>query len=129
MRVLIVDDHVLLRRSVRALLTDRIDGVVVDEAANGEDAIRRVAGEPWDVVLLDLSLGRARGFDTLRAIRSARAGVAVVVMSMHPEEQYGAAARAAGAAAYIVKGSAPDAIIQAIRAAGGQAGEPGTRLS
>jgi len=129
MRVLIVDDHVLLRRSVRALLTDRIDGVVVDEAANGEDAIRRVGAEPWDVVLLDLSLGRARGFDTLRAIRSARAGVAVVVMSMHPEEQYGAAARAAGAAAYIVKGSAPDAIVQAIRAAGGHAGESGPQLS
>jgi DNA-binding NarL/FixJ family response regulator len=125
MRVLIVDDHVLLRRSVRALLTDRIEGVVVDEAANGEDAIRRVGAEPWDVVLLDLSLGRARGFDTLRAIRSARVGVTVVVMSMHPEEQYGAAARAAGAAAYIVKGSPPDAIVQAIRAAGG----PGTSFS
>jgi len=119
MRVLIVDDHVLLRRSVRALLTDRIDGVVVDEAASGEDAIRRVAGEPWDVVLLDLSLGSARGFDTLRAIRSARASVAVVVMSMHPEEQYGAAAKAAGATAYIVKGAPPDAIVQAIQGAGG----------
>jgi two-component system invasion response regulator UvrY len=117
MRVLIVDDHVLLRRSVRALLTDRIDGVVVDEAANGEDAVRRVAAEPFDVVLLDLSLGRARGFDTLRAIRGARTGVSVLVMSMHPEEQYGAAARAAGAAAYIVKGSPPDAIVQAIRSA------------
>ena len=118
-RVLIVDDHELLRRAVRELLTKGLGdaGVAPDvgEAVTADEAVRRVQEEAWDVVVLDLALGSQRGLDTLRRIKQARPAVPVLVMSMHPEEQYGAAARAAGAAGYLVKGSSPDEILAAVR--------------
>jgi two-component system, NarL family, invasion response regulator UvrY len=116
-RVLIVDDHEALRRAVRDVLTTGLRDVEVHEAVTADEAVRRVEDETWDVVLLDLALGSKRGFDTLRRIKQARADLAVLVMSMHPEEQYGAAARAAGAAGYLTKGASPDTIVAAVRKA------------
>ncbi len=118
-RVLIVDDHELLRRAVRDVLTNGLRDVDVHEAVTADEAVRCVEEKAWDVVLLDLALGDKRGFDTLRRIKHVRADVAVLVISMHPEEQYGAAARAAGAAGYLTKGASPAAIVAAVRKAAG----------
>ena len=122
MRVLIVDDHERVRRGVRDAL-DRVLGEgVFGEAGGAAEALQRVEQEPWDVVLLDLSLPDRSGMDTLKELRRRRPAVPVLVMSMHPESQYGPAARAAGAAGYLPKGSAPETIAAAVRSAVSGAG-------
>lgn len=116
-RILIVDDHEALRRALRDVLFDRLEGAEIDETGDPDEAIRRVEGESWQLVLLDLSLGGRRGLDILRRLRQLRPGLPVLVMSMHPEEEYAPAARAAGAAGYLMKGASPDAIATAVKAA------------
>jgi two-component system, NarL family, invasion response regulator UvrY len=116
-RVLIVDDHERVRRGVREALDRTLEQAVFGEAGGAAEALRQVEQEPWDVVLLDLSLPDRSGMDTLRELRRLRPGLPVLVMSMHPEGQYAAAALAAGAAAYLPKGSDPEVIAAAVRGA------------
>lgn len=116
-RVLIVDDSAEVRRSVREVLSDALRDLVVEEAADAAGALALVEREVWDVVLLDLSLPDRRGMDALRDIRRLRPGLPVLVMSLHAEAEYGAAARAAGAAGYVAKGSAPETIARAVEGA------------
>jgi two-component system invasion response regulator UvrY len=117
MRVLIVDDHAPVRRGVREALDRTLGQGVFGEAGGAAEALRLVEQEPWDVVLLDLSLPDRNGMETLQELRRLRPAVPVLVMSMHPESQYGPAARAAGAAAYLPKGSDPETIAAAVRQA------------
>jgi len=119
MRVLIVDDHERVRRGVREALERTLGGGSFGEADSAAEALRRAEAEPWDVVLLDVSLPDRGGLEALRDLRRVRPALPVLVMSMHPEEQYGPAARAAGAAGYLPKGSDPEAIASAVRAAVG----------
>jgi DNA-binding NarL/FixJ family response regulator len=114
-RVLIVDDHQRVRRSVREALGRSLAGSVFGEAGGRVEALDLMAREPWDVVLLDLSLPDGNGVETLRQLRDLRPAVPVLVMSMHPEAQYGPAVRAAGAAGYLAKGSDPELLAAAVR--------------
>jgi DNA-binding NarL/FixJ family response regulator len=116
-RVLIVDDHQRLRRSVRDALDRALAGGVFGEAGGRAEALDLVSQQAWDLVLLDLSLPDGNGMETLREIRSLRPAVPVLVMSMHPESQYGPAALAAGAAGYLPKGADPEALTAAVRQA------------
>jgi two-component system invasion response regulator UvrY len=113
-RILIVDDHSELRRVMRELLTDRVSDVEIGEAADGDEACRLVARDPWHLVLLDLSLGSQRGLDTLRRLKQIRSEVPVLIMSLHPEDKYRPAALALGAAGYLMKGADPGAIVSAV---------------
>jgi signal transduction histidine kinase len=117
MRVLIVDDHAMVRRSVRESLERALGPGEFGEAGGAAEGLRLVREQPWEVVLLDLSLPDGRGLETLREIRALRPGLPVLVMSMHPEKEYGPAARAAGAADYLMKGSDPQVIAAAVRSA------------
>jgi two-component system invasion response regulator UvrY len=114
-RILVVDDSVALRGSVCALLAQEFPGAIVGEAAGALPAFALVAEEPWDLVLLDLSLPDRRGVEVLRELRTLRPDLPVVVMSLHGESEYGAAMRAAGAVDYISKGSSAQSIAAAIR--------------
>jgi len=120
MRVLIVDDHERVRRGVREALARTLGEGEFGEAGTAAQALRQAEEQPWDVVLLDLSLPDGSGMETLRALRQLRPALPVLVMSMHPESQYGPMARAAGAAGYLPKGSDPEAIAAAVRGALGQ---------
>ena len=113
-RILLVDDSEPVRRSVRAVLADAVSDLAVGEAGRAAEALELVAGEPWDVVLLDLSLPDRNGMETLREIRRLRPALPVLVMSFHAEAEYAAAARAAGAAGYVSKGSAAGVIAAAV---------------
>jgi two-component system, NarL family, invasion response regulator UvrY len=117
MRVLIVDNHRELRRSIRGVLTDAFEGAVFGEAENAAQALRLAQSELWDAVILDLSLPDAHGLETLKQLRQLRPALPVLVMSMHPESHYGPSARAAGACAYLVKGSDAAEIVTAVRQA------------
>ena len=113
-RILLVDDHAEVRRAARAVLAGVIADLAVEEANSAASALALVAREAWDLVLLDLSLPDRGGLDTLREIRRLRPALPVVVMSFNPEVEYAAAARAAGAAAYVAKGSSSEVIASVI---------------
>ncbi|HEY6476208.1 MAG TPA: response regulator [Polyangia bacterium] len=121
MRVLLVDDSDAIRASLRDLLCDALPGVMVSEAAAAAPALAAIGREPWDLVMLDLSLPDRRGIQTLREIRALAPALPVVVMSLHPEAEYRAAMRASGATDYVSKGSPAPEIAAVVRAALGLA--------
>jgi two-component system invasion response regulator UvrY len=112
-RVLIVDDHAVLRRGVRELLFEAHPAATVCEVDNCEDAIAEVGRTSWDVVILDLSLGGHDGFDVLRACREQ----VVVVLSAYEEEHYALRALRGGARGYVTKRCAAVELIAAVRKA------------
>jgi len=114
-RILLVDDSDDVRRSMHAVLADAISDATVGEASDAAQALAALAGGPWDVVLLDLSLPDRSGLETLREIRRRWTTLPVVVMSFHSEIEYAGVTRAAGAAGYVAKGSSSEIIAAAVR--------------
>jgi two-component system invasion response regulator UvrY len=120
-RVFIVDDHNLFRAGLRQILAKQADVRVVGEAGNGTDAMAGIREGGADVVLLDLTMPGVSGLEILGSIKLAWPHAGVLVLSMHPEDQYAARVLKAGAAGYLTKESAAEELIAAIRkvAAGG----------
>ena len=114
-RILVADDHAIVREGVKQILGDVMDMVVKAEAAHGQEALDMVAHEHYDVVLLDITMPGRNGLETLKDIKDLRPGLPVLILSMHPEEQYAVRALRAGASGYLTKASAPDELIDAIR--------------
>ncbi|MEO8502678.1 MAG: response regulator transcription factor [Acidobacteriota bacterium] len=114
-RVLIVDDHRILREGLRRILSEARDMEFAGEASTGEEALAAIKQTRPDVVLLDLSMPRQGGLETLRDLRRLHPAIHVLVLSMHSEEQFGPRVLAAGAAGYLTKESAPDLLLQAVR--------------
>lgn len=112
-RILLVDDHAVVRRGVRAILEDRLAGIEVSEASNGEEALARLDGT-LDVVVLDLSMPGRSGFDLLGEIRHREPKVPVLIMSLHAEDQYALRALRAGASGYLTKSAAPEQLVMAV---------------
>lgn len=112
-RILLVDDHVVVRRGVRAILEDNFPGVVVAEAGNGADALAALA-ETFDAIVLDLSMPGRNGFDLLHEIKHRHPKLPVLIMSLHGEEQFAVRALRAGAAGYLTKSAAPEQLVTAI---------------
>jgi DNA-binding NarL/FixJ family response regulator len=99
------------------MLAELLGDVNLGEAADAASALATVGQEPWDLVLLDLSLPDRNGIDTLRQIHRMRPALPVLVMSFNVQAEYAAATRAAGAVGYVAKGSSSDAIASAVRSA------------
>ncbi len=114
-RVLIGDDHTLVRKGLRQLIEDTPDIVVVDEAASGNEVLNKIASRDYDVVLLDITMPGRDGLDVLKQIKSENPDLAVLILSMHPEELYAVRALRTGASGYLTKESVPDELINAIR--------------
>ena len=114
-RVLIVDDHRILREGLRRVLAEAREIVFAGEASTGEEALAMIKSTRPDVVLLDLTMPRQGGLETLRELRRLHPTVHVLVLSMHSEEQFGPRVLAAGAAGYLTKESAPELLLQAIQ--------------
>lgn len=114
MKILIVDDHALVRAGTRLLLLEGVDGVVCDEAGTGSEAMRKALDNDYDVVLLDLRLPDISGFEVLKGIRRQKPRLPIIVVSMHEEEQYAVKAYHMGADGYVSKGSAPSELIHAV---------------
>jgi two-component system invasion response regulator UvrY len=114
-RVLIVDDHAILRRGLRALLADAFHGAAFGEASNAEQALEQLGEKEWDVALLDITLPGKGGLDLLKEFKDKRPKLPVLVLSVHPEDQFALRALKAGAEGYMTKESAPEELVQAIR--------------
>jgi two-component system, NarL family, invasion response regulator UvrY len=113
--VLIADDHALIRKGLKQLLDDTDDMRVIGEAENGMQAIRMVEEAAYDVVLLDISMPDKHGVEVLKQIKINQPQLPVLMLSMHPEEQYALRSMKAGAAGYLNKQSAPLQLVTAIR--------------
>jgi DNA-binding NarL/FixJ family response regulator len=121
-RTLLVDDHKIMRQGLAQILSETADIEVVAEASNGREALELVRSRALDVVVLDVSMPEMDGFSTLQALKHEHPKLAVLVLSMYPEEQYAIRFLRAGAAGYLTKESASDELIEAIRkvASGGR---------
>ena len=116
-RVLIADDHAVVRQGLKQILADTDDMVVVDEATNGAEVLERLRSGGVDIVVLDLSMPGISGLDVIRQIRKEYPKVAVLVLSVHTEEQYAVRVMKVGASGYVTKASAPDELVKALRCA------------
>ena len=114
-RVLIADDHAVVREGVKRILAEAADLVIAGEASHGQEILAKVATEAWDVVLLDISMPGRNGLEVLQQLRHLRPTLPVLVFSMHPENQYAVRAFQAGAAGYLTKDSIPQELVTAIR--------------
>jgi len=113
-RLIIADDHTLVRKGLKQLILESPDVSVVDEAKDGLEAVNKVRDNDYDMVLLDISLPGRSGLDALKQIKSYKPDLPVLMLSMHPEEQYAVRSIRAGASGYLTKESAPDELIAAI---------------
>jgi two-component system invasion response regulator UvrY len=114
-RVLIADDHAILRGGLREILDRELDGVVCGEAEDAHQLLDAVRSDHWDVVILDISMPGRSGLDVIRDLKTLRPDLPVLVLSMHAEDRYGRRMLKAGASGYLNKESAPDELIKAVR--------------
>lgn len=114
-RLLIVDDHPLVRRGIVEVLAEAFPGGSIAEASDGAEALQAVYDGIWDLVVLDLSLPGRTGLDVLKEIKDARPRLPILVLSTYPEQQFATRALRAGASGYLNKGSPPDVLLSAVR--------------
>jgi DNA-binding NarL/FixJ family response regulator len=121
-KVLVCDDHVVVRRGLRQILAETPDIMVGGEAGTAADVLRLVRQESWSVVVLDINFPGASGMDLLSQIHKERPSLPVLVLTVYSEEQYAVRAIKAGAAGFLTKESAPEKLIEAVRkvASGGR---------
>ena len=115
LRILIVDDHPIVRQGLRQTLADATDVGEIGEAANGQQALDLVRQSDWDAVVLDIGLPGRGGLDILKDIKHERPRLPVLILSMHPEDQYAIRALRAGAGGYLTKEAATEKLVDAIR--------------
>lgn len=121
LRVLLVDDHPIVRHGIRQILTDRLRAVV-GEADSAGSALAEIRGGPWDVVVLDITMPGQSGFDLLKQVHLEQPALPILVLSMHPAAQFARRALGAGALGYLTKDSAPTELVEAIEQV--QSGRP-----
>ena len=114
-RILVADDHAIVREGLKQILADVGDMTVCDEAASGAETLAKIRKREYDVVLQDISMPGRSGLEVLKDIKAEHPKQPVLILSMHAEEQYAVRALRAGASGYLTKASAPDELIGAIR--------------
>ena len=115
LRIIIADDHAVVRQGLKQIVAETSDMVVAGEADNGQELLDKIKVEDYDVVILDITMPVRNGMDVLKQLRSERPRLPVLILSIHSEEQYASRALRAGASGYLTKESAPDELIAAIR--------------
>ncbi len=115
MKVWIVDDHAAVRRGLQTIVQEEFPDAEVFGAADSRAVVELVQSHQWDVVLCDINLPGRNGIEVLKEIKFTQPSVPVLMLSMHPEEQFAVRALKAGASGYITKNSEPEDIIAAVR--------------
>jgi two-component system invasion response regulator UvrY len=115
MRVLIVDDHAIVRRGLRALLSDEFQGAAFGEASDARQALEQLRNREWDFALIDITLPGKSGLDLLKELKAGWPRLPVLVLSGHPEDQFAVRVLKASAGGYMTKESAPEELAKAIR--------------
>ena len=115
MKILITDDHPIVRRGLKQILDEAFDSVTVDEAGDGSTALSKVYEVAYDIVLLDISMPGMNGLEVLKELKKNNPELPVLILSIYPEQQYAIRCLKAGASGYITKESAPDELALAIQ--------------
>ncbi len=115
MRILITEDHAVVREGLKLILADHFRKAVFGEARNATEALARVWKDKWDVVVLDITMPGRSGLEVLKEIKRSRPQLPVLILSMHPEDQFAVRLLKAGAAGYLTKESAGEELVGAIR--------------
>jgi len=114
-KVLIADDHPIVRQGLKQILFEEPDMETVGEAADSNDVLRLAGQQDWDIVILDITMPGRGGLDVLKELRQKYPGLPVLILSIHPEDQYAVRTLKAGAAGYLTKESTPEELIRAMR--------------
>jgi two-component system, NarL family, invasion response regulator UvrY len=115
MRILIADDHAIVRKGLKQILLEEYPYAQIGEADNAEELVKKALFEQWDVVISDLNMPGRSGLDALKQIKQTAPKLPVLIMSMYPEDQYAVRVLKAGAAGYLGKDSVHDELIKAIQ--------------
>ena len=115
LKVLVVDDHTVVREGLKQILADVSDIEVAGELSDGHQALSQVRRGDYDLVLLDIALPGISGLDVLKQLKIENPDLPVLMLSMYPEEQYAVRTLKSGASGYLTKASAPEELITAIR--------------
>src|SRR3989449_6637114 len=115
MKILIADDHAIVRQGLKQILADDFKRATFGEASNAREALALVWKENWDVIVLDITMPGRSGLEVLKEIKQSRRKIPVLVLSMHPEDQFAVRVLKTGAAGYMTKESAPDELVGAVR--------------
>ena len=114
-KILIADDHTVVREGLKQIISETSDMVVADEAIDGHEVLSKALKNDYDVVVLDITMPGRSGLDVLKELKNQRPELPVLVLTIHPEEQYAVRVLRAGASGYLTKESAPDELTAAIR--------------
>ncbi len=114
-KVLVADDHAIVRKEIALIIAETTDIIVTDEAKNGQEVLEKTLTNDFDLVLLDISMPGRDGLEILKELKIRQPNLTVLMVSTYPEEQYAVRALCSGAAGYLTKDSAPDDLITAIR--------------
>lgn len=115
LRILIADDHSVVRKGLRQILLDEFPTAKIEEVPDAEGLIKKVMSDKWDVVVSDLSMPGRSGLDALQQIKLSFPQLPVLILSIHPEEQYALRALKSGASGYLSKDTAPDELVKAVQ--------------
>lgn len=115
LKILIADDHTVVRKGLRQILLDEFTTAEIAEVANAEELIQKVMTDAWDVVVSDLSMPGRSGLEALQQIKLSHPNLPVLILSIHPEEQYALRSLKSGASGYLSKDTAPDELVKAVR--------------
>jgi two-component system invasion response regulator UvrY len=115
MNILIVDDHAIVRLGLRQLVTKAFPYAKLEEAATGKEALILLGNVRWDLVILDVNLPDQSGIELLKIMKTRQPSLPVMILSLHPEEQYALRALKLGASAYLTKERAPEELATAIK--------------
>ena len=114
-KIIIADDHPIVRAGMKQIISEASDLKVADEASDGHKLLSKTREGNFDVVILDITMPHMDGLDVLKQLKIEKPKLPVIVLSIHPEDQYALRVLKAGAAGYVTKASAPDELINAIR--------------
>jgi len=117
LRILVADDHEVVRKGLVKVLAEILQPIKVDEANNGQEALSKVLKSEYDLVVLDIKMPGKSGLDVLKEIKQHKPQLPVLILSMHPEEQFAIRAMRAGASGYLTKECAGDELVLAVRKA------------
>src|ERR1700730_6202444 len=115
LRILIADDHALVRKGLKQILLEEYPSAVVEEANDGEGVIKKSISNEWDIIISDLSMPGRSGLDVLKQVKQNLPKLPVLILSIHPEEQYAIRVLKAGAAGYLSKDSANEELVEAVQ--------------
>jgi DNA-binding NarL/FixJ family response regulator len=115
MRILIVDDHAIVREGLKRILSEIVEADCIGEAANGLEAMELIRKQPWDTVLLDIAMPGKSGLELLKVIKGENPALPVLVLSIYPQDQYEVRVLAAGASGYLNKETAPEQLVAAVK--------------